>query len=234
MIGAVAGPYTPGLVIAPPVLCGYRLRCYVKREGKRFKQHKTVVILLICACSQSPGKPRGGRLIVYHDLLTNTGCTIITRSYNNFLYFAHMPFCVVESIKRGYALCCHLRPFLFFPSTPTFNFLADDSLDMINLDYSVSRINTPIWLSLMNLVSAQAKPMSEALRSLDPRSLDPRSLDPRNLDPRSLNPRNENIYISTGDSPTDRTIFILLSIFCTIVLSFLLGEGPCTVDRARH
>ena len=85
---------------------------------------------------------------------------------------------------------------------------------MLHPDYSLSRKKTPSWVSLIDLVSAQAQPVPDA--------------------PRSLVTRNENIHINTGDPPTDRTIFTLLSLFCMTLLSFLLGEHPFTPDRACH
>jgi hypothetical protein len=85
---------------------------------------------------------------------------------------------------------------------------------MLQLDYYLSRIKTPAWVSLIVLVSAQAQPVPDT--------------------PRSLVTRNENIHINTGDPPTDRTIFTLLSLFCITVLSFLLGKRPLTLDKARH
>lgn len=34
---------------------------------------------------------------------------------------------------------------------------------------------------------------------------------------------NENVHITTGESATDRTVFAVLSVFCTAVLALLLG-----------
>lgn len=34
---------------------------------------------------------------------------------------------------------------------------------------------------------------------------------------------NTNIPITTGDTPRDRTIFVVMAMFCTTILAFLLG-----------
>jgi hypothetical protein len=37
---------------------------------------------------------------------------------------------------------------------------------------------------------------------------------------------NENTHITTGEPPSDRTIFVMISILCVAVLAFLLGMLP--------
>lgn len=67
-----------------------------------------------------------------------------------------------------------------------------------------------IWLSLWGSLVAQAAPLSR--------------------DESILVRGNENIHIVTGESATDRTIFTVVSIFCSTVLAFLLGKpmfGHC-------
>lgn len=59
------------------------------------------------------------------------------------------------------------------------------------------------WLWLLYVLVAQAAPLSRD----------------GNLEIRE----NENTHITTGEPATDRTIFSLVSIFCTAVLAFLLG-----------
>lgn len=81
---------------------------------------------------------------------------------------------------------------------------------MLNLAYLLSNIKKPASLLLMDLVSAQVLPMPEACRSLDA--------------------RNQNVHSSTGVPPSERTIFTLFSLFCTTVLSLLLGKSLFTLD----
>lgn len=65
------------------------------------------------------------------------------------------------------------------------------------------------WLSLVQFLTVQALPQ--------PYSSD---LQPRdNLIPRE----NDNRTIVTGEPPTDRTIFTVLSLFWMMMLSLLLG-----------
>lgn len=59
------------------------------------------------------------------------------------------------------------------------------------------------WLSLSWGLVAQAAPLSIY----------------GNLETRE----NENVHITTGESATTRTVFAVLSIFCTAVLALLLG-----------
>jgi hypothetical protein len=172
--------------------------------------YKTVAIRQIRANGRSPSNNRGERLIVHHDPLTNANCHIVARGFVSFPYFL---FYEVGSITTG---ICLLLPYTSIPLLPSYTenqCSVNDSLDMLNLDYSLFRINISAWILLIGLTSAQVQRVPKAHRSLDI--------------------RNENIHINTGDSPTDRTIFTMLSLFCMTVLSFLLGEGALTLDRAR-